>query len=307
MGVGKKPNEDVGSATVWPQPERMGSSRPWRTPRSCPPWGEHFALSGQHCVLLTSLLFPRAFPGWEWHLDEMAAGGQRQFSGEEGSCELWAVNSQSSCQWVCQPGKAGQSRAPTALLYMGFHIRRPGFESQLHYLTAWGLILGKFPKFPKPHFSHLYNGNNNLLLFSARSAASDSLQPHGLQRTRLPCASLSPRCCPNSCSSNRWCCPIISSSVTHFSSCPQSFPAWGSFPMSWFFVLGWPKCWSFSFSISPSNEYSGLILSVNPLLPMRLPFSRQQVLSWLKIYSFKLFPLCHFLFYVTMLYSLFLS
>ena len=48
--------------------------------------------NGQHCVLLTSLLFPRVFPGWEWHLpgilDEMAAGGQRQFSGEEGSCEL---------------------------------------------------------------------------------------------------------------------------------------------------------------------------------------------------------------------------
>ena len=52
------------------------------------------------------------------------------------------------------------------------------------------------------------------------------------------------------------CChPIISSSVAHFFSCPKSFPASGSFPMSW------PKYWSFSFSINPSNEYSGLVSS----------------------------------------------
>ena len=49
----------------------------------------------------------------------------------------------------------------------------------------------------------------------------------------------------------------ISSSVGPFSSCPQSFPASGSFPMSWLFR--WPKYWRLSFSISPSNEYSGLI------------------------------------------------
>ena len=44
-----------------------------------------------------------------------------------------------------------------------------------------------------------------------------------------------------------------------FSSCPQSFPASGSFPMSNFLYIRWPKYWSFSFSISPSNEYSGFI------------------------------------------------
>ena len=74
--------------------------------------------NGQHCVLLINQLFPRGFPGWECHLpgilDEIAPGGQGQFSGEEGSCELLAVNSQSICQWVCQSGKEGQSRAPTA-------------------------------------------------------------------------------------------------------------------------------------------------------------------------------------------------
>ena len=48
------------------------------------------------------------------------------------------------------------------------------------------------------------------------------------------------------------------SSVASFSSCPQSFPASGPFPMSQLFIR-WPKYWSFSFSINPSNEYSGLI------------------------------------------------
>ena len=51
----------------------------------------------------------------------------------------------------------------------------------------------------------------------------------------------------------------LSSSVAPFSSCPQSFPASESFPMSWLFTHWWPKYWSFSFSISSSNEYSGLI------------------------------------------------
>ena len=66
----------------------------------------------------------------------------------------------------------------------------------------------------------------HLLLFS------DSLWPHGLQHTRLPCSSLSPRVCSNSCSLSWWCYPTISSSVAPFSCCLQSFPASGSFPMS---------------------------------------------------------------------------
>src|SRR5574337_213308 len=53
--------------------------------------------------------------------------------------------------------------------------------------------------------------------------------------------------------------PAISSSVVPFYSCPQSLPASGSFPVSQFFESGGESYWSFSFSISPSNEYSGLI------------------------------------------------
>ena len=74
------------------------------------------------------------------------------------------------------------------------------------------------------------------MLFSC-SVMSDSLWPYGLQHTRLPCPSLSPRVCSNSCSLSRWCHPTISSSVTHFS-CHQSFPASGSFPVSRLFASG---------------------------------------------------------------------
>ena len=64
------------------------------------------------------------------------------------------------------------------------------------------------------------------------SVVSDSLQPHEPQHARPPCPSPTPRVHPNSCPLSRWCHPTISSSVIPFSSCPQSFPASGSFPMS---------------------------------------------------------------------------
>ena len=66
----------------------------------------------------------------------------------------------------------------------------------------------------------------------------NSWWPHGLQHTRLPCLSPSTRVCSNSCPLSRWCHPPISSSIVPFSSCPQSFPASGSFPMSQLFALG---------------------------------------------------------------------
>ena len=67
---------------------------------------------------------------------------------------------------------------------------------------------------------------------------SDSLQTPGLQRARLPCPSPFPRVYSNSCPLSRWCHPIISSSLVPFSSCLQSFPASGSFPMSQLFTSG---------------------------------------------------------------------
>ena len=94
----------------------------------------------------------------------------------------------------------------------------------------------------------------------SHSVLSYYFQPHGLQHARIPCPSPASRACSNSCPSNQWCHPTISSSVAPFSSCLQSFPSSESFPMSQFFVcLRWPKHWSFSFSISVSNEHLGLI------------------------------------------------
>ena len=85
-----------------------------------------------------------------------------------------------------------------------------------------------------------------------------SLWPHELQHARLPCSSLSPGVCSDSCPLCQWCHPTISFSVAPFPSCPQSFPASGSFLMS-AFCIRWPRYWRFSFSIRPSSEYSGLI------------------------------------------------
>ena len=87
----------------------------------------------------------------------------------------------------------------------------------------------------------------------------DSLQPHGLQHARLSGQSSSPRIYSNSCPSRQWCHPTISSSVVPFSSHLQFFPASGFFSNESAPLIRWPKYWSFSFSICPSNEYSGLI------------------------------------------------
>ena len=103
-----------------------------------------------------------------------------------------------------------------------------------------------------------------LLLLFSHSVVSDSLRPHGLQHARLPCPSLSPGVCSNSCPLSHWCHSIISFSVVHFF-CLLSFPASGSFPMSQVFYnesvlrIRWPKYWCFNFSTNPFSEYSGLI------------------------------------------------
>ena len=95
-----------------------------------------------------------------------------------------------------------------------------------------------------------------LLLFN-HSVMSDSLWPHGLQHARPSCPSSTPRVYSNSCPLSQWWHPTISSSVVPFSSCLQSFPASGSFPISWLFSWGGQSIGSFS--ISPFNEYSRLI------------------------------------------------
>ena len=95
-----------------------------------------------------------------------------------------------------------------------------------------------------------------LLSLFSHPVMSDSSWPHGLQHNRLPCPSISPWVCSNSCPLSQCCHPTISSPVIPFSSCPQSFSVL-VFSNESVFCIRWPKYWSFS--ISPSNEYSGLI------------------------------------------------
>ena len=88
----------------------------------------------------------------------------------------------------------------------------------------------------------------------SRSVMSDSLWPHGLQHARLPWPSPTPGAHSNSCPSSRWCHPAISSSVIPFSSCPQSFPASGSFQMDQLFTSGGQSIGvSASTSVLPMN------------------------------------------------------
>ena len=93
------------------------------------------------------------------------------------------------------------------------------------------------------------------------SVVSNSLWPHGLQYTMPPCPSPTPRVHSNSCPLSQWCHPTISSSVIPFSSCLQSLPASGSFPMSQFFTSGGQ-------SIGASDSASILPMNIQDSFPL---------------------------------------
>ena len=108
------------------------------------------------------------------------------------------------------------------------HIHSKLFNTIVHFLSGgWRLFLS---------MCYIPKGDQGMLLLFSHSVMSNSLRPHGLQQARLPCSSQSPRVYSNSCTSSWWCHPTILSSVVPFSSCLQSFPASGSFPMSQFFT-----------------------------------------------------------------------
>ena len=110
------------------------------------------------------------------------------------------------------------------------------------------------------NISFHFTGINASVQFS-RSVMSDSLWPHGLQHARPSYLSPSPKVCPRSCPLSQWCHPTISSSVTLFSSCLQSFPASGSFPVRWLFA-----------SDGQNNRASGsgLPINIQGWFPLRL-------------------------------------
>ena len=102
------------------------------------------------------------------------------------------------------------------------------------------------------------------------SVIPSSLQPHGLQHTRLPCPSPSPRVCSKPCPLSQWYHRTISSSVIPFSTCPHTFPASGSFPMSQLFPSdGQSIAASSSASIFPMNIQSWFPLGLTGLISLQ--------------------------------------
>ena len=115
------------------------------------------------------------------------------------------------------------------ILHIAFNIKKypPNFhcwESNIVFPWRWYCNINLAIQFSSVQFSH--------------SVVSNSLPPHEFQHTRHPCPSPTPGVHSNSCPSSQWCHPAISSSVIPFSSCPQSFPASESFPMSQLFAWG---------------------------------------------------------------------
>ena len=101
----------------------------------------------------------------------------------------------------------------------------------------------------------------------SHSVVSNSLWPHQLQHTRLPCQSPTPGACSNLCPLSRWCHPTISPSVIPFSSCLQSFPASGSSPMSQFFTSDGQNIGvSASASVLPMNIQDWFPLGLTDLI-----------------------------------------
>ena len=97
----------------------------------------------------------------------------------------------------------------------------------------------------------------------SRSVVSYSLRPHESQHAKPPCPSPTPGVYPNPCSSSRWCHPLVRWWLSHPLSSPSPPapipPSIRVFSSESTFCIRWPKYWSFSFNIIPSNEHSGLI------------------------------------------------
>ena len=110
-------------------------------------------------------------------------------------------------------------------------------------------VMGRKVQFNSVQFSH--------------SVMSNSLQPHRLQHSRPPCPSPTPRACSNSCPWSWWCHPAISSFVIPFSSCLQSFPASGSFPVSQLTTSG-------SQNIGASATASVIPMNIQDQVPLEL-------------------------------------
>ena len=111
------------------------------------------------------------------------------------------------------------------------------FHIYLKVRSSFSYLYFQWPPTTNPSVLHIAGTQKIFESPFSHLVASDSLWPHRLQHTRLPCPSPSPGVCSNSCPLNWWCHPTISSSFIPFSYL-QSFPALGSFAMSWLFASG---------------------------------------------------------------------
>ena len=164
-----------------------------------------------------------------------------------------------SCLTLCNP----MSCSPQAPQIVGFF--RPEYWSGLLFCSPGGLpdpgmettspaLAGGFSTTEPSGKPSLCCILESYWVQFSHSVVSDSLQPHGVQHARLHCPSPTPKACSNSCPCSWGCHPTISSSVVPFSSCLQSFPASGFFPMSLFFTLdGQSTGASASASVHPMN------------------------------------------------------
>jgi len=145
--------------------------------------------------------------------------------------------------------------------------------------TNWSYFIPSLADF----FSNVKSSYASISSFQfSRSVVSNSLWPHGLQHARLPCLSPTPRAYSNSRPSNQWCHLTISSSVVPFSSCLQSFPASGSFPMSQLFISGGQSIGaSASASVLPMNIQDWFHLWLTGLIFLQSFYASIEVINHL--------------------------
>ena len=163
----------------------------------------------------------------------------------------------------CHPqfDKTSSSRHIPPAYSTSINNQRNGISA---HIAAW--VYCTNPENQKWLFPKVYSW----LLFFSRSVVSDSLWPHGLKHAWLPCPLLSPGVCSNSYPLSQWCQPTISSSVAPFSSCPQSFPASGSFPMSQLFTSDGQSIGALASTlVLPMNIWGWISLGLTGLISLQ--------------------------------------
>ena len=198
-----------------------------------------------------------------------------------------------------KPQRASKILGIPWVIGVSFVIHNEFFSTVLKFALRrlWGaqnnFKMGAGHQRNQPHDEtvRMFNSVSKLLLWEdsvssvqfTLSVVSDSLRPHELQHARPPCPSPAPRVHPNSCASNQWCHPAISSSIIPFSSCPQSLPASRSLPMSQFLAwCGQSIGVSASASVLPMNTQDWSPLGwtgwIFPLAPN--PSQHQSIFQW---------------------------